>query len=404
MSAPSCRGAASRRRPAAGARRSAGRSGDEDDADADDQGQHEAGHPPTGATGLESVCQPGRTAPEYGIEFTGDRVTPPLGVRRVHDHAVADVHADVADRAVVEHQVAGLQLGLRDRGAGAHLRARRVRQADAGLRPGRHREAGAVEGARAGGAVDVGVADLGERVADRGAGAAGGGDVGRGAARGVARVVGAAARRAAAVLERPSSSLASAALASISAFSLPSSFLVSAIRSTSRLAAAWRISSCLAWTAKSAIIWLCWSLYSETVVSWSRNASGSSDEQHLGRRGERLALVLRDDRVGDLLADGVDLGLLAVEVGLQRGEPGLRLLHLQPGVVVALRGLLGLVVERVDAGLDAVDVRVGVGGGGDQHRAAESGDAQGRENTGSALPAVGHERTVSSLSDAYRVS
>ena len=38
-------------------------------------------------------------------------------VGRVHDHAVADVHADVADRAVVEHQVAGLQLGLRDRAA-----------------------------------------------------------------------------------------------------------------------------------------------------------------------------------------------------------------------------------------------------------------------------------------------
>ena len=179
---------------------------------------------------------------------------------------------------------------------------------------------------------------------------------------------------------------------------------MAAIRSTSRLAAAWRISSCLACTAKSAIIWLCWSLYSETVVSWFRNASGSSESSTWVVEESAWPWYCDDDRVGDLLAHVVDLGLLAAEVGLQGREPRLRLLQLEPGVVVALRGLLGLVVELVDPGLDVVDVRVGVGGGGDEHRAAESGDAQGREHAGSALPAVGHERTVSSLSDAYRVS
>ena len=40
-----------------------------------------------------------------------------LWVRRVHDHAVTDVHRDVADRAVVEQDVAGLQLADRDTGA-----------------------------------------------------------------------------------------------------------------------------------------------------------------------------------------------------------------------------------------------------------------------------------------------
>src|SRR4051794_7669341 len=92
-------------------------------------------------------------------------------VLRVHDLAVADVHAHEADRAVVEHQVTGLQLGLRHGWAGAHLRAGGVREADAGLLPGPHRQTGAVEGTRAGGAEDVGLADLREGVGHRGGGA-----------------------------------------------------------------------------------------------------------------------------------------------------------------------------------------------------------------------------------------
>src|SRR5918999_420255 len=53
-------------------------------------------------------------------------------VGRVDDHPVADVHADVADRAVVEDQVPRPQVAGRDAGAGAELRARRVREPDAG--------------------------------------------------------------------------------------------------------------------------------------------------------------------------------------------------------------------------------------------------------------------------------
>jgi hypothetical protein len=44
---------------------------------------------------------------------TGD-LHPGAGVQGVHDLAIADVHADVADRAVVEDEVTGLQLTLRD--------------------------------------------------------------------------------------------------------------------------------------------------------------------------------------------------------------------------------------------------------------------------------------------------
>ena len=82
--------------------------------------------------------------------------------RGVDDLAVADVHRDVADRRVVGDQVTRLQLAQRDRRQPAcppEVRGMR----HAGLRPGPRRQAGAVEGVRAGGAVDVGRADLGQR-------------------------------------------------------------------------------------------------------------------------------------------------------------------------------------------------------------------------------------------------
>src|SRR5690606_38741781 len=50
------------------------------------------------------------------------------GVRRVDDLTVADVDADMADGAVVEDQVARLQLRGGDRRRRAHLRARGVRK------------------------------------------------------------------------------------------------------------------------------------------------------------------------------------------------------------------------------------------------------------------------------------
>ena len=90
----------------------------------------------------------------------------------MHDPAVADVHPDVADRRVVEDQVARHQLALADPAALAGLRLRRVRQRDAGLAPGVHHQAGAVERVRAFGAPDVRVTELRHRDLDRSAGAA----------------------------------------------------------------------------------------------------------------------------------------------------------------------------------------------------------------------------------------
>ena len=63
------------------------------------------------------------------------RTTSPVS-RRVDHVAVADVDADVVDRAAEEHQVAARQLARRDVGADVELRLRRVRQGHAGGRPG----------------------------------------------------------------------------------------------------------------------------------------------------------------------------------------------------------------------------------------------------------------------------
>ena len=125
---------------------------------------------------------------EAALVDAGDRDRRPVGAG-VHHHPVADVEAHVADRRVEEDQVAGLQLRTRAPGAERGLRAAGVRQRDAGRGVGVGREAGAVEGVRAGGGVLVPVADLGQGVLD--------GDA-RGAARGSAgspRAAGAPARR-----------------------------------------------------------------------------------------------------------------------------------------------------------------------------------------------------------------
>src|SRR5439155_3402294 len=75
------------------------------------------------------------------------------GVEGIHDLPVADVHADVTDRAVVEDQVTGLELALGDVPTRIVLRCGAVRQAHAGLAPRHHGQARAVERARPGGAV-----------------------------------------------------------------------------------------------------------------------------------------------------------------------------------------------------------------------------------------------------------
>jgi SulP family sulfate permease len=119
------------------------------------------------------------------------------GVRGADHLAVADVDADVVDRAAEEHQVAGLHVRAADVRAAVVLRGCGVRQRDARVAPGPHGQAGAVERARAGRAPLVGLAELvvrllhrharpaaGRTVVRGGAGGRGGGALGRGAAGG----------------------------------------------------------------------------------------------------------------------------------------------------------------------------------------------------------------------------
>src|SRR5215218_1982858 len=90
------------------------------------------------------------------------------GVGGRHPLTVADVDGNVGDGAVVEDQVARLQLAGGDVAADAVLRGAGVGEGDAGLLPGPHRQARAVEAAGTGAAVAVGLADLGHGVADGG--------------------------------------------------------------------------------------------------------------------------------------------------------------------------------------------------------------------------------------------
>ncbi|UUZ59723.1 hypothetical protein [Nocardioides sp. B-3] len=71
--------------------------------------------------------------------------------------------------------------------------------------------------------------------------------------------------------------------------------------------------------------------------------------------------VAAQDGVGDLVADGVELVALALLVGTEGREVLAEVGKVELGVVVALGGLLGLVVEPVDLGPDVLDVRIGLG-------------------------------------------
>ena len=84
----------------------------------------------------------------------------------MHDLAVADVHADVRDAAVVEDQVTGLQIPLGHGGARRELGLGGAGQGDADLLVGGVHQPGTVEGRGPGGAHDITLADLGEGVAD----------------------------------------------------------------------------------------------------------------------------------------------------------------------------------------------------------------------------------------------
>src|SRR3954465_11862073 len=76
---------------------------------------------------------------------TGDR-DGTTGVRRVHELATAQVDADVADRRVIEDQVAGLRIGGGDVRRGRRLGGGVARQVDTGLAPRVVRQTGTVEG------------------------------------------------------------------------------------------------------------------------------------------------------------------------------------------------------------------------------------------------------------------
>src|SRR6185503_14322635 len=82
------------------------------------------------------------------------------GGGRVDHLAVADVDAHVADRAVEEHQVTGLQLVAGHRRAHLRLQPAGVRQAHSGGGVGELDQPRAVEGAGAGRGPDVGLAAL----------------------------------------------------------------------------------------------------------------------------------------------------------------------------------------------------------------------------------------------------
>src|SRR5579884_4216479 len=78
------------------------------------------------------------------------------------DHlAPAHVDADVVHRLVVEDEIARLQLADRHPGGVVPLAGGRVGEAHSGLAPHVHRQTGAVEAVGPGGAVDVGLAELG---------------------------------------------------------------------------------------------------------------------------------------------------------------------------------------------------------------------------------------------------
>src|SRR4051794_11701195 len=81
------------------------------------------------------------------------------GVPRVDDLAAADVDRDVRAEVFVVDDVAGLHRAQGNLREARVLRGRRVRKRNAGLCPCPHREAGAVEGRRPGGAEHIRRAD-----------------------------------------------------------------------------------------------------------------------------------------------------------------------------------------------------------------------------------------------------
>ena len=109
--------------------------------------------------------------------------------------------------------------------------------------------------------------------------------------------------------------MALAALESISAFSVPSSFLVVGDPVELALGGGLAHLELLGLAAKSAITWRCWSLYSETVVSWFRKLSGSSASITWVVEESAWPWYWATTALATCSRTVVDLGLLAAEVG-----------------------------------------------------------------------------------------
>ena len=162
-------------------------------------------------------------------------------------------------------------------------------------------------------------------------------------------------------LRSSSRSLAAASLVSIVFFSAASwscFFWISAARC---VVAFWRMLSALASVVKESKSCAC-----SVVVGRHRREVRDEGVGVVGvgdhaDRGEALAFVLADDRVLEVLAGRLELGVLAILVGLERDHVAAQLGQLELGVVQPLGGLLGLVEEGVDARLHVVDVGLCLG-------------------------------------------
>ena len=140
--------------------------------------------------------------------------------------------------------------------------------------------------------------------------------------------------------------------------------------------------------------WLaCMELNADIVVSCETNGARVAGDDGLADRGERVALVLPHDGVGDDLAGPARCGCCWRAWSARSAfDVAAHLLELDVDLVVALRGLLGRVVQPVDAVLDVLDGGLGlrrsrrgsVPDGRDERGAGDDGDE--------AFPAVEHER------------
>ncbi len=123
-------------------------------------------------------------------------------------------------------------------------------------------------------------------------------------------------------------------------------------------------------------------------------------------RGEVLAFVLADDGVLEVLAGRLELGVLAVLVGLERDHVAAQVGQLELGVVQPLGGLLGLVEEGVDARLHVVDVGLCLGRlrGNQPDHADCRGQGQPERAVASRFRPWNTRRRSPCVSYAYRVS